>query len=97
MGGGGWSQMIAMDMSPATTYRIVTRKTSGKMMSTLVHITIWLAIFVIYIDLIGLQSTLLKMNFREPAKFILIIRSSSYQDIVIHVQYYSKPNRAWKP
>ena len=26
----------------------------------------------------------------------LIIRSSSKQDIVIHVQYYSKPNRDWE-
>ena len=28
--------------------------------------------------------------------FVLIIRSSSKQDIVIHVQYYSKPNRDWE-
>jgi hypothetical protein len=33
-------------------------------------------------------------KFRGAAKFVLTIRSSSYQDIVIHVQYYSKPNRA---
>ena len=36
---------------------------------------------------------LLKTNFREAAKLILIIRSSSYQDRVIHVQYYSKQTR----
>ena len=42
------------------------------------------------------QSNLFKANFRGPTKFVLIIRSSSYQDIVIHVQYYSRPNRAWK-
>ena len=41
-----------------------------------------------------MQSNLVEMNFRGPTKFVLIIRSSSYQDIVIHVQYYSKPNRA---
>ena len=29
-------------------------------------------------------------------KVVLTTRSSSYQDIVIHVQYYSKPNRARK-
>ena len=30
-------------------------------------------------------------------ELVLIIRSSPYQDIAIHVQYYSKPNRDWKP
>ena len=40
------------------------------------------------------QSNIAKTNFRGPAKSVLVIRSSSYQDIVIHVQYYSKPNRA---
>ena len=44
----------------------------------------------------NIQSNLVKTNFRVPTKLVLIIRSSSYQDIVIHVQYYSKPNRAWK-
>ena len=42
------------------------------------------------------QSNLLKTNFSGPTQFVLIVISSSYQDIVIHVQYYSKPNRAWK-
>jgi hypothetical protein len=27
---------------------------------------------------------------------VLIIRSSSHKDLAIHVQYYSKPNRAKK-
>ena len=35
-----------------------------------------------------------KMNFRKHTKFVVIITRSSYQDIVIHVQSYSKPNRA---
>ena len=35
-------------------------------------------------------------NFKGPTKSVLIIRNSSYQDMLIHVQYYSKPNRAWK-
>ena len=43
-----------------------------------------------------IRPNLVKTNFRGPTKFVLIIRSSSYQDIVIHVQYYSKPNRARK-
>ena len=34
------------------------------------------------------------MDFQGPTKLVLVIRSSSYQDIVIHVQYYSKPNKA---
>ena len=38
---------------------------------------------------------LVETDFRRPIKSVLIIRSPSYQDIVIHVQYYSKPNRAW--
>ena len=41
------------------------------------------------------QSNLAKTNFRGPTNLGLIIRSS-YQDIILHVQYYSKPNRAWK-
>ena len=40
------------------------------------------------------QSNLVRANFRGSTKFVLVIRSSSYQDIVIHVQYYSKPNSA---
>ena len=43
-----------------------------------------------------LRSNLVKTSFRGPTKLVLIIRSSSYQDIVIHVQYYSKPNWARK-
>ena len=42
------------------------------------------------------QLNLVKMKLTGLTKLILIIRSSSYQDIVIHVQYYSKPNRAQK-
>ena len=40
------------------------------------------------------QSNIIKMNFRGPIKFVLIIRSSSCQDMIVRVQYYSKPNRA---
>ena len=43
---------------------------------------------------LDIQWNLVKTNFRGPTRLVLIIRSSSYQDIVIHVQYYSKPNRA---
>ena len=42
------------------------------------------------------QSNLTKTNFRGPTNLGLIIRISSYQDMILHVQYYSKPNRAWK-
>ena len=49
-------------------------------------------------SLVHIQSNLIKTNFNGPTKLlvVLIIRSAFYQDIVIHVQYYSKPNRAWK-
>ena len=45
---------------------------------------------------VGIKSNLVKTNFKGLTKSVLIIRSSSYQDIVIHVQYYSRPNRARK-
>ena len=48
----------------------------------------------LYKGIVSEQSNLVKTNFREPAKLVLIIGSCSYQDIVIHVQYYSKPNGA---
>ena len=51
------------------------------------------------------DGNLAKTNFRNPTNSHTCIRvysssqydirSSPYQDIVIHVQYYSKPNRAW--
>ena len=40
------------------------------------------------------QSNLIKKNFRGPAKFVLIIRSSAYQDMGIYINYYSEPNLA---
>ena len=43
-----------------------------------------------------IESNFTKTRFRGSTKLVLIIRDSSYQDIVIHVQYYSKPNRARK-
>ena len=38
----------------------------------------------------------LRQTLGDPQILVRVIRSSSYQDIVIHVQYYSQPNRAWK-
>ena len=45
-----------------------------------------------------MQSNFFKMNFRGSMQLVLIVKSSSYLDTVtvIHVQYYSKANRARK-
>jgi hypothetical protein len=44
----------------------------------------------------NIQLNLIKTNFRGPTKVVLNIGIPSYQNLVIHVQYYSKPSMPQK-
>ena len=36
--------------------------------------------------------SLMNTNFKGPTKLVFIIKSSSHLDIILHMQYYSKPS-----
>ena len=58
------------------------------------YIYIYIYIYIykyIYIYIYTHSQTSLRRTLGDP---VLNTRSSSYQDMILHVQYYSKPNRA---
>ena len=44
----------------------------------------------------GFADIWVRLKFRAQTRLVLFVRSSSYQDIIIYVYYYSKSNRARK-
>jgi hypothetical protein len=62
-----------------------------------IYIQLILYVYIAHIAFVYCaQLKLVQTNCRGPTESVLVTRSSSYQDIVIHVQYYGKPNRARK-